>query len=148
MTLVRTSNRNYPSFPSFFNHLMGDKWMDWTNSNYSDTNTSLPAVNIRENDNDYLIEVAAPGMSKNDFKVNLDNDTLTISSDKKDEGLKKDECYTKREFSYQSFQRTFSINERVVDGEKIEAKYENGILTIQLPKKEEVKPKSRKIEVS
>lgn len=119
--------------------------MDWNRSNFSSTDTSLPAVNVKENENEFLIEVAAPGLKKEDFKVNYDNGHLTISSEKKNEvEEKKGEKITRREFSYQSFQRSFTISENVVNAEKIVASYDNGILHITLPKREEVKPKPAK----
>ncbi|WP_372649648.1 Hsp20/alpha crystallin family protein, partial [Draconibacterium sp.] len=114
--------------------------MDWNHSNFSSTNTSLPAVNVKETDDDFVIEVAAPGMSKNDFNVNFKNNVLTISSEKKNEKEEKNENYTRKEFSYQSFQRSFTVAENAVVGEKISAKYDNGILHIVLPKRDEVKP--------
>ncbi|WP_320113549.1 Hsp20/alpha crystallin family protein [Draconibacterium orientale] len=123
--------------------------MDWNHSNFSSTNTSLPAVNVKETDDDFVIEVAAPGMSKNDFNVNFKNNVLTISSEKKNEKEEKNENYTRKEFSYQSFQRSFTVAENAVVGEKISAKYDNGILHIILPKRDEVKPQpERQIKIS
>ncbi|WP_232302862.1 Hsp20/alpha crystallin family protein [Draconibacterium sediminis] len=123
--------------------------MDWNHSNFSSTNTSLPAVNVKETDDDFVIEVAAPGMSKNDFNVNFKNNVLTISSEKKNEKEEKNENYTRKEFSYQSFQRSFTVAENAVVGEKISAKYDNGILHIVLPKRDEVKPQpERQIKIS
>ena len=150
MTLLRRFENSTPSFPSLFDNWFNRDMMDWMNSNYSNTNTTLPAVNVKEDDNQYEIEVAAPGMNKDDFKVNLDQDTLVISSEKKSEKKEdKKGSYSKQEFSYQSFQRSFSLPEHLVDGEKIAARYENGILKIQIPKKEEAKPKpSRIIKIS
>lgn len=142
MTLAKVSDSWYPSFPSLFNRFFEGDLMDWNSSNYSSTDTTLPAVNVRENSNEFLIEVAAPGLTKKDFKVHYDNGRLTISSEKKNEReARKDEKVTRREFSYQSFQRSFSVAESVVDAGKINANYENGILHITLPKREEVKPK-------
>ena len=81
-------------------------------------------------------------MTKNDFKVELDSNILTITSEKKDKfETKEGERYSRREFSYQSFQRSFQLPKEVVDAEKIEAKYENGVLRLVIPKKEEAKPK-------
>lgn len=149
MTLLKRSNSYYPSIPSFIDNLFSRDWMDWSNLNFSSTNTTLPAVNVRETDNEYELEVAAPGMKKDNFKINLDNDQLTISSEWKDERKKDEDDYTRREFSYQSFQRSFTIPEHVVDGEKISAKYADGILKVRLPKKEEAKPKpAREIKIS
>jgi HSP20 family protein len=102
-------------------------------------------VNVKENENEFQIEVAAPGMKKDDFKVNFDNGRLTISSESREEKSEKDGGkYTRREYRYQSFQRSFTVPESVVDGEKIQARYTDGILNISLPKREEVKPKPAK----
>jgi HSP20 family protein len=133
-----------PSIPSFMDNLFSRDWMDWTSSNFSTTNTTLPAVNIKETDNDFLIEVAVPGMDKKDIKVNLANNLLTISSEKKEENKEEKENYTRKEFSYQSFQRSFSFQQGLIDGNKIVAKYCDGVLCITLPKREELKPKPAK----
>jgi HSP20 family protein len=150
MTLPRLSDSTFPTFPSFFNKFFEGDLMDWNSSNYAGNNMTMPAVNIRENNDEFLIDVAAPGMSKENFQVDYDNGRLTISSEKKEEKEEKsEERYNRKEFSYMSFQRTFTIAENLVDGDKIGAKYENGILHISLPKKEEVKPKpARKIKIS
>jgi HSP20 family protein len=94
--------------------------------------------------------VAAPGMTKNDFKIELDGNTLTISSDKGNQTeQREDERYSLREFSYQSFQRTFNLRKDVVDIDRIEAKYENGILHLLIPKKEEAKQRPpRQIQIA
>ena len=139
MTLTRFSN----SFPSLIDRFLDNDLMDWTNSNFSTTNTTLPRVNIRENNDEFLIDVAAPGMKRSDFKVNYDNGKLTISSEVQ-ENVNEGERYTRREFSYQSFQRTFDVSQELVDGDKISAKYADGILSIALPKREEIKPKPAK----
>lgn len=150
MTIAKFSDNHYPSFPSFFNRFFEGDMMDWANTNFASTNSTLPAVNIRENNDEFRIEVAAPGMAKENFHLNFENGRLTISSEIKDEKTsRKEEKYTRREFSYMSFQRTFSIPENLVDGEKIKAEYKDGILQINLPKREEVKPKpARQIEIS
>jgi len=133
-------------FDDFFNR---DSF-NWGNSNFSDTNTTIPAVNIKETGENYEVEVAAPGMTKKDFKVELDGNVLTISSEKstqQDEG--EDNRYSRKEFSYQSFQRTFNLQKEVMDIEKIQAKYENGLLRLLIPKKEEAKQKPpRLIQIS
>ncbi len=139
MTLLKRSNEY---LPSFWDNFFSKDLMDWGSSNFSSTDTTLPAVNVRESDDAFEIEVAAPGMRKSDFKVNLENNLLTISSEKKEEKKEEDKGrFTRREFSYQSFHRSFSVPESVVDGEKISAKYCEGVLCITLPKKDEVKPK-------
>lgn len=119
--------------------------MDWNRTNYSGTDSTLPAVNVKENSNEFRIEVAAPGMNKEDFKVNYDNGLLTISSEHKNEIEEKEgEKVTRHEFNYKSFQRSFTVAEDVIKAEKIAANYKNGILYITLPKREEVKPKPAK----
>ena len=146
MTLLKKYSD--PLFPSFVDNFFSRDWMDWNNSNFSNTNTTLPAVNIKEDKDQYEIEVAAPGMKKNEFNINLDNNKLTISSEKKNDVKEEKDNYTRREFSYQSFSRTFTIPDGLVNGEKIEAKYHDGVLSIKLPKREEVKPKpARAIEI-
>lgn len=145
MALIKSSDI-YPAFPSWVNHFLGGDLLDWASSNYSHTNTTLPAVNIAESENDFSIEVAAPGMRKEDFKINFDGGTLTISSEHQAEKKrdKKEGRYSRHEFSYQSFNRSFSIPDNLVDGDKIQAQYNNGILKISLPKREEVKPRPPK----
>jgi len=132
-------NRNFLPFLSrfwddddFFNRGI----MNWGPSNFSDSNTTLPAVNIRETDDNYVVEMAAPGMKKEDFKIELDNNLLTISAEKTEEHEENGkEKYSRKEFSYQSFQRSFNLPKEVVDEEKIEAHYKDGVLHLIIPKK-------------
>ncbi len=148
MTLLKLSNKSVPalsnwdnSIPSIFNRFFDGDWMDWKNSNFADVNSTLPAVNILETKNDFQIELAAPGLKKEDFKINFDNGSLIISSELEEESETKDEKFTRKEFSYRSFQRTFSIPKNLVNHEKITASYENGLLKLTLPKAEEIKQK-------
>jgi HSP20 family protein len=100
----------------------------------------VPAVNIRETAEAFEVEVAAPGMKKDDFKVELDGNRLIIQSERRDQREQKEgERYNRREFSYQSFQRVFQLPNNVVNAEQIEAKYENGLLHLVIPKREEAK---------
>ena len=147
MTLARLSN-NW--VPSLMDRIFEGNMMDWNSNNYAGANSTLPAVNVRENDNEYCIDVAAPGLKKGDFNVNYENGRLTISSEQKAEHEEKDgERVTRKEFSYKSFQRSFSVPENTVNADKIVAKYDNGILHVSLPKREEVKPKpAREIKIS
>lgn len=150
MTIARLSDNVYPSFPSLMNRFFEGDMMDWNRSNFADTNSTLPAVNIRENSDEFMIDVAAPGMKKEQIKVDYENGRLTISSEKKEEKKEASkENYSRREFSYMSFQRSFTIPENLVDGDKIKATYNEGILHISLPKREELKPKpARQIKIS
>lgn len=138
MSIIRR-NDLFPSFNLFDDSWARDLW-NWGLGNNSTTNTTIPAVNIKETGDSFLVEMAAPGMKKEDFKVELDNNLLTIRSEKDYDRVDKEgERYTRREFSYQSFQRTFQLPQDVVDAEHIEAKYENGLLRLLIPKKEEAK---------
>jgi HSP20 family protein len=150
MTLVKRNGNLYNPLPMLFDDFFNRDLFNWSNSNFSDTNTTIPAVNIKETAENYEVEVAAPGMTKKDFKVELDGNALTISSEKSNQKeVREDERYTRKEFSYQSFQRTFNLQKDVVDIDKIEAKYENGLLHLLIPKKEEAKQKPpRQIQIS
>jgi len=137
MTLMRFSNQ----YPSLFDRFFENDLFDWSNRNYSNTNTTLPSVNIKESNNEFEVEVAAPGFTKNDFKIELNHDLLTISSEKEIENeMKEGQQFSLREFSYQSFSRSFTLPNSA-DSEKIGAKYEDGILRVIIPKKEEARPK-------
>lgn len=85
MTLIRRTNNFVPSFPSFFNSFFNDDLKDWNNLNYPNTDTTIPSVNVKEDDNKFDIEVAASGLNKKDFNVKIENNQLTISSEKKNE---------------------------------------------------------------
>ncbi len=147
MSMTRWNNgQNMTNlFDDFFSR---DLW-NWGLANNSTTNTTIPAVNIRESAENFEVEVAAPGMKKEDFRVELDGNNLTISSEMRNENeVKEGERYTRREFSYQSFQRSFTLPRNVVDVDQIHAKYENGVLHLLIPKREEAKQKPpRMIEI-
>lgn len=144
--LMKKRSDLMPNFPSIFDDFFGGDWMNWAGFNNSQTGTTLPAVNVSENNEAFKIEVAAPGMKKDDFKIDLDNNLLMISSEKeeKNEETDKEGNYFRKEFSYQSFKRSFSLPMNVVNQEQISAKYSDGILHITIPKKEEAKPKPLK----
>lgn len=151
-SLMRRNRNLLPSFSRFWDDDdFFSRGLNWAVSNFSDTGTTVPAVNIRETDNSYDVEMAAPGMKKEDFRVELDNNILTISSEKteeREEGGEK-EKYSRREFSYQAFQRSFSLPKEVVDEDKIQAHYRDGVLHLSIPKKEEAKQKPpRKIQIA
>lgn len=150
MTLVKRNGSLLNPLPMLFNDFFNRDLFDWENKNFSDTNTTIPAVNIKETADNYEVEVAAPGMTKKDFRVELDGNNLTISSERSNQKEEnEEERYSRKEFSYQSFQRTFTLHKDVVDIDKIQAKYENGLLHLIIPKKEEAKPRPpRLIEIS
>ena len=144
MSLMKFSN----PLPTFFDRFFENDLFDWSNRNYSLTNTTLPSVNIKENQDAFEVDVAAPGLTKNDFKLELINNLLTISSERKVENeTKEGEQFTKHEFSYQSFTRSFTMPD-FADNENITATYDNGILHVAIPKKEEARPRpARMIEI-
>lgn len=141
-TLVKTQFA-----PKHFNGFFGkDLFNELYNPVFSG---SVPAVNVLEGVEGFKIEVAAPGLGKADFKLNLEKNQLTISAAKEQNTTENEnEKYTRREFKYASFQRTFTLP-NTVDGEKIGATYADGILTVTLPKREEAKDKpAREIEIA
>jgi len=128
-------------------------WEDFFNSDLfnlpaiASRGMTVPAVNITETDTEFVLELAAPGMKKSDFHVNIDRNVLAVSSEKEEEKEEKEKNYTRKEFSYNSFQRSFTLPESV-NQEKIDAKYVNGVLKFILPKKEEVIRKTKEINIS
>jgi len=109
---------------------------------------SMPAVNIREDEKNYFLDLAVPGMNKKDMKIDINEDTLIISSESKHETAEENEGYKKKEFNYSSFCRSFYIPENV-DRDKIAANYKDGILTVSIPKQiKEDKKLSRQISIS
>lgn len=108
--------------------------------------TRIPAVNITETEREFLVELAAPGLQKSDFKINVDKNIISISVEKSEERTTEDKLYSKKEFSYSSFTRSFTLPE-IVDHNNIEATYENGILKVKIGKKEEAVVAKRLIEV-
>lgn len=139
MTLIRR-NETVPAWTNLFNEFLNNDWNDWSLKNYSRTNTTIPSVNIKETADNFEIEVAAPGFEKKDFSIEINQGTLKISSEKKSEVDNNDESYSRKEFSYQSFCRSFSLP-LTVNSEMIEAKYDKGILSVVIPKREEAKLK-------
>ncbi len=132
--------RNNMRFPSLMNEFFRPDWLGGS-ENYAAT---LPAVNIKEDEKGYYLELAIPGKNKEDFNVEVDNDVLTISMETKTEDEKTVENYTRKEFSYTSFKRSFTLPE-TVNNEKIKASYKDGILSFALPKKDEALPKPKRM---
>jgi HSP20 family protein len=144
MTLVKRNGRS-EIVPSIWNNFFNTDLFNWDN-NLVDSGNSIPAVNIKEKPDSFSVEMAAPGMDKKDFKIEIDGSALTISSEKQNEKEEKDgENYNRKEFSYQSFYRTFHLPKEVVNADKIQAKYENGILKLEIPKREEAKQKPARL---
>lgn len=132
-------------FPGWMDDFFGD--LIWPELEVRRGNT-MPAVNIIEEDNQYRIEVAAPGMTKKDFHIDLEDSVLTISSEKEEENEDKKKRYMRKEYSYCAFKRSFSLP-GTVTGDDIKASYHDGVLDIHIPKKEEMKGKlSRRIEIA
>ncbi len=134
-----------PSVNSFFDDFATRDLMDLTDRSFSTIGSNLPSVNLKETDSKIEIELAAPGLKKEDFKVEVENNMISISSEKKEEKeetRKKDDFYRK-EFNYQSFRRTFSLPE-YADENKINANYKDGILHVDIAKKEGAKKKIAK----
>ncbi len=143
----RNSNQNFPLVSTWLEDIFNRDLPSVFTSNFN-TGITLPKVNIKETPDAFIVEMAVPGLKKSDFQIDLDNDVLSISSEIKEESEHKENNYTRREFGYSSFKRTFTLPESVND-EMINARYENGILNIHLPKKEEAKQKpARSIKIS
>jgi HSP20 family protein len=144
MTLVKFGNgqKNYPANPFFndvFDSILNDRFIG------DKLISRIPAVNIAENENEFHIELAAPGLKKEDFKINLDKNVLSVSADKKVENVEGTK-FSKREYNYTSFTRSFTLPE-TVDHSKIDAEYTDGVLTLTVAKREEAKFQTREIAV-
>jgi HSP20 family protein len=138
------TKRNEVMFPALMNEILGPDWFGGTQNERS----VVPAVNIKENEKNFELELFVPGRSKDDFIIEIDDSVLTISSVTKEEKEEAKENFTRREFTLSSFKRAFTLPETVAT-DKIEAAYKEGILKFNLPKKEEALPKpKRKIELS
>ncbi len=136
-----------PTVSRFFD----DDWnnlFDWSKNNLATQSHSLPPVNIQEKSDHILIELAVPGRKKADFQIKIHNSTLSIMHLAEDPNQVPSKNYTRKEFSFYAFERSFNINHNIVDDQKIEAYYEDGILKLILFKKEEAKEKpSRTIQI-
>ena len=141
------SNQNFPTLSNWIDDIFNRDLPSVFTSNF-DTGMTLPKVNIKETADAFIVEMAVPGLKKSDFNIDIDNQLLSISTETKEAHEAKDAHYTRREFGYSSFKRTFTLPESV-DDDKINASYNEGILNILLPKKEEAKQKpARSIKIS
>lgn len=137
--LTKPSERMPSVFDDFFK-----PWNEWFDKgSLWGRVMQVPAVNITEHKDFYLVSLAAPGLKKNDFKIDVDGNMLTISSEMEENKEEKDKKFTRKEYNYSSFSRSFSLPEEI-NKEKIEAKYEDGVLKISLPRTEEAKKPSAK----
>ncbi len=144
-----SKRRSLPTFWTDFPSLLSD-WNGWAddfinispNAVLNRVGITTPAINVKETEQEYNIEVAAPGMEKKDFNVSVDAGILTISSVQEKKSEKKEDSYTRKEFSYSSFHRSFTLPENV-NADAIIAKYEKGVLNITLPKVKLEKPKAK-----
>ncbi|HVT85680.1 MAG TPA: Hsp20/alpha crystallin family protein [Chitinophagaceae bacterium] len=147
MTLVKFNSKPFEkSFNSLFEDFFADIPVLYRNGVNESSWKGFVPVNIRETDKNYSLEVVAPGFEKSDFKVNLDQNILTVSAEKKNETKTEHEKQIRKEYSYRSFKRSFTLDEHI-DTNNIEANYVNGILTLNLPKKETVKASATEITI-
>lgn len=146
MSLIKFKNRSR-LFPSWTNDTF-DRLLnvdDIFNSDFFEENSLMPAMNVIEHEDDFEIEFAAPGFSKKDFVVTIEDNILHVNGEKKKEVEEKEENYARKEFSYTSFKRSLSLPQSVNLDQKVKATYKNGILKINLLKKEEVKEHPEKV---
>ena len=148
MTLVRFNNRNrlFPWSNTGIRSLLNyDPFID---EEFMEDDSFLPAMNVKEHDDDYEVEFAAPGFTKKDFDVSIDGDMLHVSGEKSMKKEEKEDDYTRKEFSYNSFKRSLKLPANVNADKKVKATYNDGILKLNLLKKEEAKAKqAKKIEI-
>ncbi|MGB3144977.1 MAG: Hsp20/alpha crystallin family protein [Maribacter sp.] len=134
------TKRNEVLFPALMNEIFRPDWF----GGIQNSRAVLPAVNIKENEKEFELELSVPGRVKEDFVIEIDQDVLTISTKVQDEKEVVNENFTRREFTISSFKRAFTLPESVAT-DKIDATYENGILKFNLPKKEEALPKPKRM---
>ena len=147
MTLVRFKNKpDAKNFNNFMNGFLNDLPSIFSDDYYNSNINQFVPVNITETDQAYVIELVAPGLEKEDFKINLDNNLLTVSAEKKDEIKNENDKQIRKEYKFQSFKRSFTIDENIAT-ENIVAKYINGVLTLNLPRKTEVKTSAKEISI-
>lgn len=133
-----TVTKNGGRVPVFFDDFF-KPWNEWfDNGGLWERTLNVPAVNISEHENEFQVSLAVPGMKKSDFKIDVDGNMLTISSEKEQSKEEKEKKFTRKEYSYSSFSRSFTLPEDV-NTEKIDAKYEDGVLKLSLPRKEGAK---------
>ena len=147
MTYVKFKNPLEKSINNMVDELFNDLPVMFNENFINTAKQDYAPVNIKETEKSYLVEVVAPGLEKNDFKISLDRNILTISAEKQNETKEETEKQLRREYSYRGFKRSFTIDEKI-DATAIEASYVNGVLRLNLPKREEVKETSKEIKVN
>jgi len=135
---TRTLAKRAERIPFFFEDFFNKPLLNFFDGGLLPATMNVPAVNITERKDDYLVSMAAPGLKKEDFKIDVEGNMLTISSEKEEEKEEKEEKYTRQEYSYSSFERSFTLPDEV-NKDKIDAHYQDGVLKLILPKKEEAK---------
>jgi len=145
MTLIKRNNGLFPNFDHLWNDFFSDDFFPATRR---ENGYTVPAVNVREEDGQFVLEVAAPGLKKEDFNLEVNDNLLTLSTQQEEKHEEQNEAgqYTRREFRYQAFRRSFTLPE-TVDSEQISAKYEDGVLHVHLPKQEAEARPVRTIEI-
>lgn len=140
MNLIRFNQ--HPTFSNFFENF--DRSFS---QNFENSQKDMPMVNIKDEDKNFVLELAAPGMDKKDFSIKLENNKLTVSTEKKEEKVEDNTNYTLKEYSFNSFSRSFTLpkNAKI---EKINADYNNGVLSINIPKREAEAKLNREIKIS
>ena len=140
------TNRNFPGLVMNFPKVLDDLLSANHPSDFSDfvRDFNAPKYNVKENDENYMVEMAVPGFEKNDFNIEVHEGKLTISSELEEKNESEKDGYSYREFKKESFSRSFALPKNKVDEEKVNAAYNNGVLTVTLAKKEEAKPKAPK----
>lgn len=142
MSLIK-SNKKGDLFPRLMSDFFdGDDFFTnrWFEREFNET---MPAVNIKENGKEFKVELAVPGFKKDEFKVNVENDVLTISAERKEERKDENEKYTRKEYSYSSFTRSFTLP-KAANGDAVVANYTDGILQLAIPKKEEAQQSAKR----
>ncbi|MBS1525920.1 MAG: Hsp20/alpha crystallin family protein [Bacteroidetes bacterium] len=143
MTMVKFNNGQRNAVNPWFSDVFDSIFNDSLNNRFV---SKIPAVNIAETEGEFHIELAAPGLKKDDFKISLDKNVLSVSAEKKSENVDENKKYSKREYSYNSFVRSFTLPE-TADAAKIEAEYTDGVLKLNVAKKAEAKVQAREIAV-
>ena len=143
------TERRHRTIPAhFLNDFFNDNfWPSFLDGDRNNENSNIPAVNVEENEKEFVISVAAPGLNKKDFRITVDKDTLTIASNNENSKEEKQNNYLRREFNYKSFSKSFTLPENT-ETEKIKASHKNGVLNISIAKEEMTIQKAREIEIN